>query len=189
MRLRITYNSPVILTLALIAIAVHVIDILTPGHLSNVYFALPGRFQWNAPLDWLRLLTWPFGHADGSHLAGNLLMVLVIGPLIEEKHGTAMLLEMVLITTVATAVLNILLFHTGLKGMSGLVFMLIVLASVTNLKDGRIPLTFLLVAGLFLGREVLDAFQSDRVSQFAHILGGLCGSLFGFLAPKGHPGR
>ena len=111
-------------------------------------------------------------------------MVLVIGPLIEEKHGTSMLLEMVLITTVATAVLNILLFHTGLKGMSGLVFMLIILASVTNLKDGRIPLTFLLVAGLFLGREVVDAFQSDRVSQFAHILGGLCGSLFGFFAPK-----
>ena len=189
MRLRITYNSPVILTLALAAIAVHAIDILTPGNLSSAYFALPGRFQWGDPVDWIRLFTWPFGHADWSHLAGNLLMVLVIGPLIEEKHGTSLLLEMVLITTVATAVLNILLFHTGLKGMSGLVFMLIILASVTNLKDGRIPLTFLLVAGLFLGREVMDAFQSDRVSQFAHILGGICGSLFGFLAPKSTSAR
>ncbi len=189
MRLRITYNSPVILTLALAAIAIHVVDWMTPGHFSNAYFALPGRFQWGDPLDWLRLFTWPFGHADWPHLAGNLLMVLVIGPLIEERHGTATLLEMVLITTVATAVLNLLFFHTGLKGMSGLVFMLIVLASVTNLKEGRIPLTFLLVAGLFLGREIVDAFQADRISQFAHILGGLCGSLFGFLAPRSHPAR
>ena len=184
MRFRITYNSPVILTFALLAIAVHGVDSLTPGQFTREFFSLPGRFHWTSPLDWVRLVTWPFGHADWSHLAGNLVMVLVIGPLIEEKYGSSLLMEMALITTLVTAVLNLLLFHAGLMGMSGLVFMLIVLSSVTNLRGGQIPLTFLLVAGLFLGREVIDAFHADRISQFAHILGGICGSVFGFLSGK-----
>jgi len=37
------------------------------------------------------------------------------------------------------------------------------------------------VALLFLGREVVDAFQPDQISQFAHIIGGITGGLFGLL--------
>jgi membrane associated rhomboid family serine protease len=40
---------------------------------------------------------------------------------------------------------------------------------------------FVLVALLFLRREILDAFRPDQVSQFAHILGGATGGLFGLL--------
>jgi hypothetical protein len=58
--------------------------------------------------------------------------------------------------------------------------MLILLASFTNNKDGGIPLTFILVAILFLGKEVMQSLSADHVSQFAHIIGGLCGSAFGF---------
>ena len=181
---RLTYNSPVVLTLALSAIAVHALDAVTPGRLTEAWFSLPGRFQWDSAGHWLRLFTYPLGHADAGHLMGNLVMWLVIGPLVEEKYGSALLLEMVAITALVTAGLNLLLFHTGLLGMSGLVFMLIILSSVTNLKAGHIPLTFVLVAALFLGREAVDAFKADRISQFAHILGGVCGSLFGFAGKK-----
>ncbi|NBB90099.1 MAG: rhomboid family intramembrane serine protease, partial [Spirochaetes bacterium] len=43
-----------------------------------------------------------------------------------------------------------------------------------------IPLTFILVVVLFLAREVVGALREDSIAQFAHIAGGVCGSLFGF---------
>jgi membrane associated rhomboid family serine protease len=61
------------------------------------------------------------------------------------------------------------------------VFMLILLSSFTNIRSGEIPLTFLLVVVLFLAKEVIAGFANDDISQFAHILGGFIGSLFGFL--------
>jgi membrane associated rhomboid family serine protease len=181
---RLAYNAPVVLTLALLAIGVHLLDAATPGSLTTAWFALPARFDFSDWRDWLRLFTYPLGHGDGAHLMGNLLLWLVIGPLVEEKYGSLLLLEMVAITALVTAGLNLVLFRHGLLGMSGLVFMLIVLASVTNFRSGEIPLTFVLVAALYLGREVVEAFRADRISQFAHLLGGLCGSVFGFVNRK-----
>ena len=72
-------------------------------------------------------------------------------------------------------------FSTGLYGASGIVFMLILLSSLSRVKSGHIPLTFILVVALFLGKEILNSLRPDGVSQFAHIVGGLCGSVFGFL--------
>jgi len=60
------------------------------------------------------------------------------------------------------------------------VFMMILLASFTNFSKGEIPLTFILVLILYLGRELFNAFGDDNISQFAHIVGGFIGSLFGF---------
>ena len=60
---------------------------------------------------------------------------------------------------------------------------MILLASFTNFKRGEIPLTFILILVLYLGQEVMNFFRSDNISQFAHIAGGFCGSLFGFLRP------
>jgi membrane associated rhomboid family serine protease len=59
--------------------------------------------------------------------------------------------------------------------------MLILLSSFTNIRSGDIPLTFLLMVALFLAKEVIGAFANDDISQFAHVLGGFLGSLFGFL--------
>ena len=99
---------------------------------------------------------------------------------IEEKYGSNNLLIMILATALITALLNIFLFNTGLWGASGIVFMFIILVSFTNVREGQIPLTFILVALLFVGKEVMQSLSMDNVSQFAHILGGVCGSFFGF---------
>jgi membrane associated rhomboid family serine protease len=99
---------------------------------------------------------------------------------VEEKYGSKRLLIMILLTALVTGILNILFFNTGLLGASGIVFMLILLSSFTNVRNGEIPITFILVAFLFLGKEVLESIQNDNISQFAHIIGGICGSIFGF---------
>jgi len=85
-----------------------------------------------------------------------------------------------LITAFVTGLLNTIFFSTGLLGASGIVFMLILLASFANIRDGEIPLTFVIVAALYLGQELVNSFKPDNVSQFAHILGGLAGAVFGF---------
>jgi uncharacterized membrane protein YdcZ (DUF606 family) len=61
--------------------------------------------------------------------------------------------------------------------------MMILLASFTNFNKGEIPLTFILVLILYVGRELINSFKSDNISEFAHIVGGFCGSLFGFFRP------
>ena len=91
---------------------------------------------------------------------------------------------MIAATALITGLINVLFFSTGLLGASGIVFMLILLVSFTNVTDGKIPLTFILVALLFVGKEVIQSMQADHVSQAAHIIGGLCGSFFGFILGK-----
>jgi membrane associated rhomboid family serine protease len=125
------------------------------------------------------------GHKDLSHLASNFSVILLIGPILEEKYGSRMLLVMILATTLVTGVLNTFFFSTGLMGASGVVFMMILLGSFANHRPGEIPLTLLVVAGIYLAGEVGPVIrgQEDGVSHFAHILGGLCGAVFGFWRP------
>ena len=87
---------------------------------------------------------------------------------------------MFLLTAVITGLLNVFFFNTGLMGASGIVFMLILLASFTNKRKGTIPLTFILIAILFIGKEIVQSINQDNISQFAHIIGGILGSVFGF---------
>ena len=72
--------------------------------------------------------------------------------------------------------------HTALLGASGIVFMLIMLGSLSGMRDGKIPLTLLLVGALYLGQEVYAmVFVRNNVANLMHIVGGLCGTAFGFL--------
>ena len=132
------------------------------------------------PLSVVTLFSHVLGHADWAHLLGNLTFILLVGPIVEEKYGSRRLITMILITALITGVLNILFFNSGLLGASGIVFMLILLSSFTNVRGGEIPVTFILIAILFLGREVFESLQNDNISQFAHIIGGICGSFFGY---------
>ena len=68
-----------------------------------------------------------------------------------------------------------------LLGASGIVFMLIMLASLSGFSGG-IPVTMLLVAALYLGQQVYDIiFAHDNVANFMHIVGGVCGTAFGYV--------
>ena len=80
-----------------------------------------------------------------------------------------------------TGVLQCVLFpRSGLLGASGIVFMLIMLSSLAGFSGG-IPVTMLLVAALYFGQQVYDIiFVHDNVANFMHIVGGLCGTAFGY---------
>jgi membrane associated rhomboid family serine protease len=183
--MRIRYNAPVILTFSLLAILVYGLVRLFPG--LGGFFVLGPGFDLTSPLWWITLFSYALGHAGAAHLLGNLSFILLVGPLVEEKYGSRRTLAMMVLTILVTALLQRLLFHEGLLGASGIVLMLIILSSWTNFRAGEIPLTFILVALLFLGREVFQAFRHDQISQFAHIIGGLTGGVFGLLFGRRGP--
>jgi membrane associated rhomboid family serine protease len=181
--MRIKFNSPVILTFSLICVAVFFLDKVLAGGLMP-YFALT-RLNPSDPLSLITLVSHVAGHASLDHLIGNLTFILLLGPIIEEKYGGPRLLFMIFVTALVTGLLNVFLFHTGLLGASGIVFMLILLVSFTNSRSGEIPVTFILIALLFIGKEILNSLQTDQISQFAHIIGGVCGSVFGLRSRSG----
>lgn len=183
--MRLRYNSPVILTYTLLATFVFLLfDYVSPD--INVFFAVPGVLT-GAATDYIGIFSHILGHASWDHFISNFSLILLIGPILEEKYGSAKMILMILVTALITGVLNLMLFDTGLLGASGIVFMMILLSSITNYHNGDIPITFLLVVILYLGKELLGVFEDDQVSQFGHIIGGVCGGVFGFILNKDHP--
>lgn len=179
--MKIKYNSPVILTYALISIAVL---LFAPRSLIYGWFSSPSAMLWTNPEFYIRLVTYIAGHGNWEHLTSNFMMILLVGPLLEEKYGSPGLFEVMLITAVSTAILNLLLFSSGIIGSSGIAFMLILLGSFANIKAGEIPITFIIISALFLGNEVLSGLRSDNISQFSHLAGGCIGGIYGFLRRK-----
>jgi len=184
MKLRIRYNSPVILTFALLCAVVLLIDQISGGWLITNFFTLQPDFNARSFLSWMRMVTYVIGHQNWTHLISNFSFILLIGPVLEEKYGSLPILAMMIVTALATAFLNLLLVRTGLLGASGIVFMLILLSSFTNIRQGEIPITFILIIALYIVREFVNALTPNAVSQLAHIAGGLIGGAFGFLFSK-----
>jgi membrane associated rhomboid family serine protease len=147
---------------------------------------VPGRgnFHVGSFRNWVTLFTHIIGHGSWSHLINNFMLILLIGPMLEAIYGSADLLIMIIITALVTGILNVLLFQSYLLGASGVVFMMLLLSSFTNFTKGEIPLTFILVLFLYIGVQLVNSLNADNISQFAHIIGGLCGSFFGFLRPE-----
>jgi hypothetical protein len=81
--------------------------------------------------------------------------------------------------------LNLVVIRSGLLGASSIVFMFITLISIVDLRRGSIPISFILVAILFIGSEIVQAFGEDNISQAGHIAGALLGALFGFALGDG----
>ena len=181
MTIRIQYNAPVVLTFALLSLGALVLDFFTGGMTTNQFFCVY-RSSFSDPLTYVRMVGHVLGHADYAHYMGNMMLLLVIGPPLEEKYGSSRLLFCILVTALVSGLVQFFLFPgTALLGASGIVFMMIVLSSLAGMRDGAIPLTLILVVILYLGGEVVDAVAlRDNVSQLTHIVGGLCGAVLGY---------
>ncbi|MDR2797737.1 MAG: rhomboid family intramembrane serine protease [Treponema sp.] len=180
--MRIKYNAPTILTFTFISVLVLILSSTLLPSLTESWFMVPGKGSF-VPFrirNWVTLVTHVIGHANWTHLIANFSLILLIGPILEERYGSWPLLEMIFLTALVTGVLNVFLFSKSLLGASGVAFMMILLASFTNFKKGEIPLTFVLILVLYLGRELFNSLAANTISEFAHIIGGFCGSIFGF---------
>ena len=179
------YNSPVILTMTLLSALALVLNFITRGW-TNLHIFSVGGTAWTNPMTFVRLFTHVIGHADYSHFLNNYMYILLLGPIMEEKYGSKAMLEMIAVTAFITGLLQMLIFKGILLGASGIVFMLILLCSFANYKKGSIPITLILVAILYLSGQIINAVihPNDGISQMAHIVGGICGTVFGWALTK-----
>lgn len=179
---KLSFNAPVILGFSLACFLVWVLGVITGGLSTNALFSVYRSSLLN-PLTYLRFFGHVLGHADWSHFINNIMLILVIGPLLEEKYGSSNILFVILVTALSTGLVHFIFFpQYHLLGASGVVFAFILLASITGFKDRKIPVTFILVAVIYIGQQVYEGiFLQDNVSNLTHILGGIVGAVLGFI--------
>ena len=180
-KLKITNNSPAVLGFALVSLAALILALFTGGGSNRLLF-MTYRSSLKNPLTYIRLFTHVLGHSGWAHFIGNMSYILLLGPTLEEKYGSGKILGVIGITALVTGAVNYILFpNVALCGASGVVFAFILLVSFTNVREGEIPLTVLLVALIFIGQQVYEGvFLRDKVSNLSHILGGAVGAAAGY---------
>ena len=178
--IRIQYNSPVVLSFSLACLLVLWLHHLTNGRSTAAWFSVY-RSGWSDLGTYPRFVLHVLGHSSYAHLLSNLMMILVVGPPLEEKYGSRPLFWSIFLTALVSGMVHWLFFPgTALMGASGIVFMMIAMSSLSGMRDGCIPLTLILVLVLYIGGEVVRGVTlSDNVSQLTHIIGGVCGAFLG----------
>lgn len=181
-KMKVDFNSPAILGFTALCTLALILQTFTRGWTTNMFFSVY-RSSLFSPFTYVRFLGHIFGHADWSHYIGNMMLILIIGPLLEEKYGTYNTAIVIVITALITGLVNYILFpRVQLLGASGVVFAFILLSSFTRIREGKIPLTFILVGVIYLGQQVLEGILiQDNISNITHIVGGMTGAYLGYI--------
>jgi membrane associated rhomboid family serine protease len=175
------FNSPVVLAFSLISLCALFLNEMTDGASNLALFSV-----YRSDIDFLffvRLVGHVFGHTDWNHFYSNMMFFLLIGPVLEEKYGSFDLIVLMVITAVVSGLVSIIFMPTTvLLGSSGIVYMMVVLLSASSIKGKKIPLTLILILFMYVGAEVLNGFTTtDSISQLSHVIGGICGAIFGIV--------
>ena len=185
---RLSFNAPAVLSFALICLGAQILNVITGGGSNGAVFSVY-RSSLLDPLTYVRAVCHVFGHADWGHLINNMMYLLILGPMLEEKYGSSNIAFVMLVTAVVTGVLHMAFFGAGVRllGASGVVFAFILLSSITSSRENAIPVTFLLVAALFIGQQIWQGVtEGGNVSYLTHIAGGVVGSCLGFCLNRKH---
>jgi GlpG protein len=183
--MKIKFNSPLILGFVFLSLAAMILNILTAGASNRLVF-MTYRSSLANPLTYVRFFGHVLGHAGWQHYIGNMTYILLLGPMLEEKYGAKKLLGVIALTALITGLVNFIFFpRVAICGASGVVFAFILMTSFTSFKKGEIPITFILVAIVYLGQQVYDGlFVKDNISNMAHIVGGIVGAVSGYIMGK-----
>lgn len=184
--LRLSYNAPVVLSFVIACFTITILGVITNNRLTSFLFSVY-RGSLTNPLTFIRLFTHVFGHVGFDHFIGNATYLLLVGPMIEEKYGSSTIVKVMTATALVTGVINCTLFASAsLCGASGIVFAFIILSSFTAFRDGEIPISFLLIAFLFIGKEIYSGIVvQDNISNLTHIVGGTIGGFSGYALNRG----
>ena len=184
-KFKITFNAPVVLGFVLMCFVITLINYATKGKSNRLLF-MTYHSSLRSLLTYLRFFTHVLGHDGWGHFIGNASYLLLLGPMLEEKYGSKKILEVMVITAFVTGLVNYIFFwNVALCGASGIVFAFILMTSFTGFKDREIPLSFILVAIVFIGQQVYDGITvKDNISQISHIVGGVIGSVAGYSLNK-----
>lgn len=178
--IKFDYNSKVIITYLIICLIAWLLNIITRGKSNKLLFESYRSSPLN-PLTYVRLFTHSIGHRDWDHLVSNFLIILLIGPMIEEKYGSVNLIIMFLLTSLVIGLFNTIFSNYSILGASGNVYMLIVLSAFSNVQEGTIPITVVLICLFYVIGEIKRTIteRKSKVYHDGHLIGALCGLAFG----------
>ena len=107
-----------------------------------------------------------------------MIIILIVGPLLEEKYGSGNILAVIFSTAIITGIINFVIFpELKIMGTNGVVLALIIFASFSGIRNGKFPVTLILVAVFYLSKQIYEGFfDIDMLSQVAHTIGGVIGA-------------
>ena len=193
--LKVEYDAPVTLTFVIICVIIFLLNMIlaksgkgagfekifvSPTSQAGLLPFIPG-----APVSYIRLLFYIFGAAAGeaSLLFTNLILIMLLGPAMEERYGSVIIGIMIFVSALFAGVLNACFCDTSLVGAVPLVSMMIFLNAFMSFSKKKFPLSFAAVMVLFVLLQIFSG--AGAVQIIICIAGGLCGSLFAFLtSPK-----
>lgn len=197
---KLTFDFPVTVTFVIVAVVMFLLDTFAfKGKMFSTILICHGSkqaivpFNFKSPADFTGLFFFIFGNSGWEMLFANLIAILLLGQILEERYGSVMLGLMMFISTMISGVLTACISTVPLTGAGCIIFMMAVLVSLTGLTKKRIPLSCLLVFVFFLAFEIFrntkGAEGTDIMQKTCGVLiemiGGICGSIFGFLVlPK-----
>lgn len=193
--LKVAYDAPVTLTFVIVSAIIFLLNILLAksgkaGGLEKIFASPTSQagvlpFIPSAPLSYVRLLFYIFGVAAGgaSLLFTNLILIMLLGPAMEERYGSVIIGIMIFVSALFAGVLNACFCENSLVGAVPLVSMMIFLNAFMSFSKKKFPLSFAAVMVLFVLLQIFSG--AGAVQIIICIAGGLCGSLFAFLtSPK-----
>ena len=194
LNLKVSYDAPVTLSFVILSVVFFLLNsfVIKNGALAKVLASpttaagtLP--FIVKMPVSYIRLLFYIFGSGDAtgaaSALITNLILIMLLGPAMEERYGSVIIGIMIFVSALFSGVLNACFCTESLVGAVPVVCMMIFLNAFMSFSKKTFPLSFAAVIVLFVLLEVFSG--AGAVKIIICIAGGLCGSLFAFLtSPK-----
>ena len=189
----ITIDSPLVLSFCALCVVLHAVGAASGEHFARDTLGIwPwSHFRARRPRSWLQFVTHVVGHVNWTHLQGNLVNMLLVGPQCEREYGTFNLLKIILWTALFSGLAHMALgASNGVQlGASGVVFSLILLSSLVAAHDQRVPLTFVANVVVWcwteIGATVFSGNGSDRTSHLAHLSGAVVGTIAGYYLHAG----
>lgn len=183
---KLSIEAPVIISFVFICVILHLFNCFLPS-LSR-WLGIRDAFHPFQPMQYLRLVTHIFGHENMAHLRGNMTHILLVGPSAEEIFGSKNMIYIMMAVALSSGFGHILLgpANTSQIGASGFVFALVLLNSLVSARVGRIPVSFVLTACLWVGDEISAILiVKDTISHSAHLIGAIVGTAAGYYIQSG----
>ena len=195
-KIKFIYDAPVTLTFSIVCIVVFLIDtLILKNYLSQHILLSPTSgsgslpFSFSDPMSYPRLLLYVFTSKTITLLLVDLVLILLLGPLVEEYYGSVIVGIMMGVSILVSGVLNACFCKISIQGPAVIVFMMIFLNGFIAISKKKLPLSFIVVCLMIFTFCWFENKPSGIVASIITVLinvaGGLCGSLIACLAsPK-----
>lgn len=189
---KFSYDAPVSLTFVLLGALLFLLDtFLLKGKLNAQYLLSPTAGAGSLPFDfknifsYLRLILYVFGGSEPFIFLSNLIFIVLLGPEMENRYGSIVIGLMIFVSTIVSGVLSACFCNFSAFGASPIVFMLIILDILMHLTKKTISASAVFLICLFTASQFFTGSKNGIVGVLITLAGGLCGSLFAFMAsPK-----